>query len=267
MGQTKVCQWTKNGKIRGPLGEWYCYIGKVRVGLMGPGRIGVYTKYDMPRVKDAHTWMLTWSPEGDCQELPIPISSLLSSEATVRCYAVAERSDKWHVHAGFELKRSFNSDYKWWKDLFGEGIGSPALDIRYHDNLLGLVGGYCSKDVERRVLLNKGFSDEDLRRGEMEYARGKRKQRLRKFGERYHVITPDKLEVYIGAAMGESNVGRDQAILALAKTGFAFARSCPGLEELYKADYLSQVQNETGSGQGSGDVRGALSHVPERVVQ
>jgi len=220
----------------------------------------------MPRVKDAHTWMLTWSPEGDCQELPIPISSLLCSEATVRAYAVAERSDKWHVHAGFELKRSFNSDYKWWKDLFGEGIGSPALDIRYHDNLLGLVGGYCTKDVERRVLLNKGFSDEDLRAGALEYERGKCKQRIRKFGERYHVINPDKFELYIGAAMAEFNTGRDRAILALAKTGFAFTKSKAGLEELYKNDYMQQMRRETESTEESGNVRGIVPSMPERLV-
>lgn len=218
----------------------------------------------MVRVKDAHTWMLTWSPEGDCQELPIPIASLLCSEATVRAYAVAERSDKWHCHAGFELKRSFNSDYKWWKDLFGEGIGSPALDIRYHDNILGLVGGYCTKDVERRVLLNKGFSDDDLRRGAAEYERGKCKQRLRKFGERYHVIGPDKFDVFVGAAMAEFRVGRGEAILALSRTGFAFARAKGGLEELYKEDYMSQMQDKAGDVEVSGNaVPLSIPQVPD----
>jgi len=198
----------------------------------------------MPRVKDAHTWMLTWSPEGEAQELPEPIMDMLTSEGTIQAYVVAEKADKWHVHAGFRSRRSYNSDYKWWKDLFGPGIGSPALDIRYHDNLLGLVGGYCAKDAERKLIYNKGFTEQDLSKGELEYERGKAKQRIRRFGERYHVIGPDKFDTYIGAAMGQFNVDRNAAILALAGTGFSFSRSRGGLEEVYKKDYVSWMRDE-----------------------
>lgn len=199
--------------------------------------------------------MLTWSPEGDCQELPEPILNLFKSEATVRAYVIAEKSDKWHVHAGFRLVRSFNSDYKWWKDLFGPGIGMPALDIRYHDNLKGLVGGYCGKDAERKLIYNKGFSDADLREGKLEYERGLCKQRIRRFGDRYHVIGPDKFDTYIGAAMAEFNVTRPVAILALARTGFSFSRSRGGLESIYKDDYLREMQDKTGSTTKSNKVR------------
>lgn len=204
--------------------------------------------FDAMREKNAYDWILTWSPEEGCEEIPPRIKTFLEDSACVaKAFAIAEYSNKWHIHVGFRLTRSFNSDYAWWnKGLFDPKTEKifvkPALDIRYHDNLLGLVGGYCSKSTGTRVLLNINFSREELELGKTIYTKGLIKQRIRKNLARYHVIGKEKYAVAVGSAMHEFNCGEAQAPLLLAGIGYAFSSSCTGLERIYKADYVSWLQ-------------------------
>jgi len=194
----------------------------------------------MPRVtKECFTWHVTWSPEEDVKELPEYIFNFLRSDAVRQCYAIAERHDtnsKWHIHVGLRYYRSYKSDYKWWKpELERNGFKEPALEFKYHDNLLGLVGGYCSKDKDRIVLYNKGFSDEELSEGANIYKRGITKQQIRGFLDKFTVINREKIDVASGAMQSKLGVGKEESLIELAEHGFAFATSSgKGFDTIYK---------------------------------
>lgn len=152
------------------------------------------------------------------------------------------------MHIGFTTNRAYNSDYKWWSKSSKEaGFEEPALEIHYHNDILGLVGGYCSKalQTDRKPLGSKGFSDEQLEFGKELYKRGLRKQRIKKFADRHHIITPDKLELVLGAQMAELDCSKEEAIVELAADGWGFARSIKGLEEVYKHLYADRQRHES----------------------
>lgn len=195
----------------------------------------------MPRhEKNCYDWSLTWSPEEDCRTLPTFLEQFLSSGDCTKAFAIAERhtqTDKWHIHAGFRLHRSYKSDYKWYKKAFDmAGLLSPALDIRYHDNLFGLVGGYLGKSEAENVerLLSRNFTDLELKYGADEYGKGLSRKKIRKFVDGHFVIHRSKFEVAVGAACAQFNCGEGEAIVALAEAGFGFSDSLKGNSEIYK---------------------------------
>lgn len=203
----------------------------------------------MPRhEKNCYDWSLTWSPEEDCRELPPFLAEFLSSNCVSKAAAIAERhgeADKWHIHAGFRMYKSYNSDYKWYKKPFDlAGLSSPALDIRWHDNLFGLVGGYMAKaeSGDRLSLLSRGFSDSDIAYGVDQYAKGIRRKRIRRFVDGHLVINRSKFEVAVGAACAEFNCGEGEAVVALAEAGFGFSDSVKGNSEIYAELYKEKVK-------------------------
>lgn len=202
----------------------------------------------MVRVKEAYDWSLTWSPNDDVRNIPDFWQEVMQSPFVTRYYAILERHDaesKWHLHIGFSTKRSYSSDYKWWKEPAKDmQFEEPALDIHYHNNLTGLVGGYCSKAQEgdREFVGSKGFTDEQLQYGKELYERGLRKQRIRRWVDKFHNIQPDKLEVVIGAQMHELSCDQNTAILSLAQDGWAFARSQKGLTPIYRDMYAQEQE-------------------------
>lgn len=203
----------------------------------------------MPREKNAQDWILTWSPENDCDELPREIKDMVDCGAVRRYYAIAEKhgdnGEKWHVHVGFSTNRTFNSDYKWWKQYFDSvGFKEPALDIKYHNSIFGLVGGYCSKTENTKQLGCRGFTTEQLEYGKTLYEKRQRRQRIRKFVDEHVVIGRNKIEVAIGAMQGETDCNTDEAIKLLADDGFAFAESKKGLEYIYAANYKDKMSIE-----------------------
>lgn len=200
----------------------------------------------MPRVKNADTWIFTYSPQEDVTEIPKEWKQFFESDGVKRAYVIAEKAEKWHIHAGFETSRTFNSDYKWWKTAADEwGYKEPAIDIRYHNNITGLVGGYCCKaGDDTKVLLNNGFSDRMLEYGQREYARGLRRQRVKKFLEKHLVINGDKYEAAIGAQMAEIDCNRAEAIIELAKDGWCFTKSQKGIESVYQDKYVQDMHED-----------------------
>jgi len=203
----------------------------------------------MPRSeKCCYDWSLTWSPEEDCQELPQFLADFLSSGIVTKACAIAERhtsEDKWHIHAGFRLSRSYTSDYKWYKKAFDlAGLSAPALDIHWHDNLFGLIGGYMSKSVggNKISLFTRNVSDTEMEYGVAEYNKGISRKRIRRFNDSHFVIHRSKLEVAIGAACAEYNCGEGEAIVALAEAGFGFADSIKGNAEIYKEIYKEKLK-------------------------
>lgn len=197
-------------------------------------------------VKECYDWSLTWSPEEDVTDWPEFLEAWMSSSDIKRCVAVLERHsavDKWHLHIGFTYFRSYKSDYKWWQAACTKaGLVEPALQIKYHDNILGLVGGYVAKAEEgdRKLLFKKGFTDEQLEHGEMLYQRGLRRQRVRTFVEKHLVINPNKFECAVGAQMAELGCNEAEAIVQLAEDGWTFAQSKKGITELYRDVYSLQ---------------------------
>lgn len=193
----------------------------------------------MPRVKEARDWLLTWSPETDVTEenLPEYICRFMDSGNVSRCYAVLEKADKWHLHIGFSTVRAFNSDYKWWKDGFKEhGFEAPALDIKYHNDIITLIGGYCQKDGNRKMLFSKGITEEQLEFGKSKYIRRQRRQAIRRDLDDYISIPREKYDVALGSYMARTGSTREQAIIGLAQDGFAFASSQKGMERLYERE-------------------------------
>lgn len=202
----------------------------------------------MPRVKNADTWIFTYSPQEDVTEIPEEWKIFFESEGCKRAYVIAEKAEKWHIHAGFETSRSFNSDYKWWKAAADEwGYKEPAIDIRYHNNISGLVGGYCCKEENTKHLYNKGFTNKMLEYGQREYERGLRRQRVKKFLDKHFVINGDKWDAAIGAEMAELDCDRSEAICALAQDGWTFAKSQRGFESLYQDKYVQDMHEDCDS--------------------
>lgn len=164
-----------------------------------------------------------------------------------RFYAIFERHDehsKWHLHIGFSTRKSYNSDYKWWKKgCEGAGFKEPALDIHYHNNLLGLVGGYCSKAAsgDRQLLGGKGFTDEQLEWGKEQYERGLRRQRVKNALDELRVINKDKFDAAVGYQQAELGIlSKEEAIASLVEDGWAFSQSVKNTEAMYKQLYLDR---------------------------
>lgn len=193
-------------------------------------------KYEM-RVKSAYDWFLTWSPAEDVTKENIPeyILEFMHSENVTRCCAVLEYSNKWHLHIGFSLRTPYTSDYKWWKDGFKEhGLEGDALQIKYHSDIICLIGGYCHKDENRQVLFIRNFSEEQIEYGKEKYIKRQRRQRIRKTIDDHISIPREKFEVALGAYMAEAGCNRSEAIVGLARDGFAFASSENGLATIYQ---------------------------------
>lgn len=192
----------------------------------------------VPRVKDAYDWLLTWSPEEEVTDKKVPyyIKWFLDREEVERFYCVLEKhkGGKWHLHAYFRYVRSYNSDYKWWKDEFKEhGLEAPALDITYCRDPITTLGGYLTKDGnEHQVLGSKGISDEQLAVGADKYKRRLRRQAIRKTLDDHIIIQPDKIPVAVGSYMARTGCSRDEALIGLARDGFAFRSADPRVYEM-----------------------------------
>lgn len=209
----------------------------------------------MPRVnKECYDWSLTWSPEEDVTDMPEFFRQWMEHSNIRRCVAILERhtaEDKWHMHIGFTYYRSYKSDYKWWKDaLKGAGFEEPGLCIKYHDNILGLVGGYCSKadEGDRRVLFTKGFTNEQLEYGKQLYIKGQRRQRVRKFLDSHLVINAAKVEAAVGAMQAELECDEKTAVYHLVDDGWCFSNSIKGYSQVYQIKYLERQLQELQDG-------------------
>jgi hypothetical protein len=176
------------------------------------------------------------------------MANFLASASVTKAFAIAERhtsSDKWHVHVGFRYYRSYKSDYKWYKPAFDlAGFTAPALVIVAHDNLFGLIGGYCAKaDIgDRNVLYVRGVEDSELEYGRNCYSEGLSRKRIRKFVDSHLVIGRSKFEAAIGAACVEFNCGESEAPDVLAQIGFTFADAEKGHIDTYKMVYNEKVK-------------------------
>lgn len=194
----------------------------------------------MPRIeKNCFDWSLTWSPENDVSELPKFLDDFMHSKDITRCVCITERhgaEEKWHIHIGFTYYRSYKSDYKWWKKPFEEaGFKEPAIEIKYHNNIFGLIGGYLGKSVESDVkqLFSKGFSNDEVEFGKEEYNKGLRRQKLRKFLDPLLIINRDKFEAAVGATMREHGCNESEAEIILADDGWCYATSKRGNKDVY----------------------------------
>lgn len=203
----------------------------------------------MPRHENCcYDWSLTWSPEEDCQTLPPFLAEFLSSDRVTKACAIAERhteNDKWHVHAAFRLCRSYKSDYKWYEKQFNAaGLCSPGLDIHWHDNLFGLIGGYFEKsDGGNRIpLLDRNVTSAEHAYGVAAYRSGIKRKRIRKFLDGHLVIHRSKLDIAIGAACVEYKCSEGEAVVALAEAGFGFADSIKGNAEIYAEMYKEKLE-------------------------
>ena len=195
----------------------------------------------IPRVKDARDWLLTWSPDGDAQDLPSDLKKIINeSWGVTRGVLVAEKEEKWHVHFIFSTARSYNSDYAWWKKSISHLNYGAEFDLKFHNNFLCCAGGYLSKDGERLVLASQGISKDQLAYGQVLYEQRLLRQKVRKFVDDLIVINPDKIDAAVGAVRSTENCSADEAIIHLGRIGFAFARSRPGFDELYRRVYGAQ---------------------------
>jgi len=177
----------------------------------------------MPRSeKDAFDWSLTYSPESDFDTVPEWFNKLVVDKFVTHAVVIAERHsefDKWHVHAGFRIRRSYKSDYKWWSKFTGDK--APELEIHYHDCLGGLAGGYLSKaeQGDRKTLLILGMSAEFLEIGRQEYERGLLRKKIRKYTDKLIGIHPHKWGSAMGAIAVETGCTEDEAPSMLAVAG------------------------------------------------
>lgn len=184
----------------------------------------------MGRVKDAKDWLLTWSPEEGVHGVPRKIQEFMDGSDITRYHAVIEESGKKHLHIAFTTRCTYNSDYKWWKKIFEQhGFKEPALDIKYHNNIVMCAGGY----LQGEVVGNKGFSEEQLEYGATQYDLRNVRQRVRHIVDDHIVLSRDKYEVAIGAIMADQEVTREEAEQLAIEMGFAFGTSRRGLTEDY----------------------------------
>lgn len=172
--------------------------------------------------------------------MPEDIKKIIRTWPISRGILVAEKEEKWHVHYLFSTTRSYNSDYKWWEPFFKEGNYGAALDVRYHNNFVVCAGGYLSKDAERNIIKIYNVSEAQLSWGADEYARRLQRQKIRSFVDDLLVINSDKYDAAVGAVQGEQDCTHQEAEIHLAYMGFAFSRSRPGREEIYRRMYLER---------------------------
>lgn len=200
----------------------------------------------MGRNKDAYDWLLTWSPAEPVEYMPDFISEAFEKFDCSRLLAVIEQTGELHIL--FSTVRKYNSDYKWWKSIFGEDAKPPAFDLKYHDNFCGCIG-YLLKAESTRVLKRVGISDEQIAYGKEQYARGIRRQRVRGFIAKTRIVHPRQFDAVLGSYLYETQADKDVAIREMARDGFVFAGSgaveTSGLYcDLYRRDCaLQSVRN------------------------
>jgi len=195
--------------------------------------------------KKAYDWHITIRLDEDLKVLPEFFRGFLECQSVTRAYAISEcdEGQKWHIHIGFSYYIGRGSDYtKWFTDVCEQatGLKKPALEFKYHNNILGLVGGYHSKSEECIVLFRKGFTDEQLAFGADLYNRGCRKQRIKKWTDQQFTIHPAKWQSTLGAQMAELDIFDEaQATEELVKDGWAIPETCrPNLSARYAERYV-----------------------------
>lgn len=192
----------------------------------------------MVRVKDAKDWLLTWSPEEGVKTVPEKIQEFLEGSDVRRYIAVCEFSGKHHIHVAFSTEVSYNSDYKWWKKIFEKaGFKEPALDIKYHNNLIVCAGGY----MQGQVLGRKGFTDEQLEFGREQYMLRQVRQRIRTFTDDIRIIPRAKFTATIGGIMAEADCDEKSAIRLARDMGFSFENDKTGHEQ-YRDIYAKRAK-------------------------
>lgn len=193
----------------------------------------------MPRIKDARDWLLTWSPEEDIDHIPKKIQDFLESRDVIRYYGVCESAGKKHIHVAFTTACTYNSDYKWWEKIFAaQGFKAPALDIKYHNNIIVCAGGY----LNGKCIGRKGFTDEQIEYGYEQYILRSARQKVRKFVDDHIVISRDKYECAIGAIMSERSCSKQDAEELAVAMGFVFGTSKRGNTERYAHIYAERKE-------------------------
>lgn len=205
----------------------------------------------MPRVKDASDWLLTWSPPDDSKDIPPKIKDFMEGPDVRRYIAVREYSHKWHIHIAFSTVATYNSDYAnrqdkngkpkktWWEKPFAAaGFKHPAIDIKYHNDIIKLAGGY----LEGEIIANKGFSQEQLEYGKQQYQLRKQRQKIRQFIDDHIVVSRDKYEVCIGAIKAANSCSEQEAISLAAEMGFAFGNSRKGMVQAYEEIFREKME-------------------------
>lgn len=197
----------------------------------------------MPRSeKEAFDWSLTYSPENDSEVMPGWYVDLVNEGKVSHFIAITERhtiDDKWHVHIAFRLKRSYKSDYKWWERLTKDR--SPELDIRYHNNLRGLAGGYLAKSEPGnfKVIARMGFTDACLENGKLDYIKGQKRKRIHDAVQDIIGIHPGKWIATRGFIIRDTGCTEEEADAVAAQLGFA-SQASKASEAVYGALYLDK---------------------------
>lgn len=174
---------------------------------------------------------VTLSPRGDLAELPEKVRDFLTGGVVSRCYAVAEHASKWHVHIVIVLtsrtrqdsvRRTFLSMCK------GDEWGAAAIVVKPIKSCSpeGIAGGYLNKSSDTRLLLNRGFEQDDLKRGAAEYEGGKARERVRNYLDKLVPVSREKYIPALAAALHEAGT-EDSAVATawLVANGFAFSSS------------------------------------------
>lgn len=199
----------------------------------------------MPRVKDASDWLLTWSPDSDTSVLPPILQQYLDGENVSRYITVVEKAEKTHIHCVFSTTRSYNSDYKWYKDLFpgvklaeGKDGKGGGLQIKFAGKTpLLIAGGY----LDGTIIGRRGFRDEQLKYGNEQYKLRKERQEIRGVIDDLIVISPQKLDATIGTIMARFRCDESEAEILAANMGFAFQKK--GIREIYKDQELERLKH------------------------
>lgn len=152
--------------------------------------------------------------------------------------------DTGELHVLFSTERTYNSDYKWYKQYFGDEAVPPAFDLKYHNDFIGCIG-YLLKKQETKVLSCIKISQQQVDAGKERYQRGLRRQRVRTYLANYRIIHPRQFEAALGAYMAETESDQATSIRELARDGFVFAGSggcdLTGLySDLYRRDTALQ---------------------------
>lgn len=179
----------------------------------------------IPRVKDARDWLLTWSPAEAVVGVPDFIVHGFSEFGPTRVLSVIEATGELHVL--FSTKRSYNSDYAWWKPYFGAQAVKPAFDLKYHDNFCGAIG-YLLKGTDTIILECSNISEQQVTYGKEQYQRGLRRQRVRTFVAENRIIHARAFDAAVGAYIAEGCADKDIALCEMVRDGFMFAGSGTG---------------------------------------
>lgn len=131
-------------------------------------------------------FLVTLSPRGDLDKLPEELIKYFSDPGWEKVMAVAEKADKWHIHIVCKHAREMRSDNlrraiagnipEYGKEGTAWDTPRHALDIApcVTANENGIAAGYMAKTDDFKLLMRKGFTEEDMAEGVEEYERGKR---------------------------------------------------------------------------------------------